>query len=502
MSSSIPDVKEMALAIAENSAQGIVVMDEAGHCLFANRAWTEVTGFTAEDMKGKPVHDWVHHQYPDGRIFPIDECPIGCTLGNSESVRNHRDLFFRKNGAPFHVSCAASPIIIDGIPVLKVLEIRDVSDEVELEKRKDDFLAMLAHELRNPLAPISAAAELLQAGRLDETGIRQSSKVIARQVNHMAGLINDLLDVSRVTRGLVELEMEGQDLKSVIAEAIEQVRPLIETRRHWLALNTAPEEAWVRGDRKRLVQVFANILVNAAKYTTDGGEITVSIEPGPRDLQVAIADNGIGMTAEMCEHAFDLFSQAQRLPDRTQGGLGIGLALVRSLVTLHDGIVTAHSEGLGKGSTVTVSLPRMSTGRAIVPKDLGDDPISVTTTPLRILIVEDGRDTAETLAILLKSLGHAVHVEYDPHTALDAAHGGAYDVFLLDLGLPGMDGLELARRIRLQPQHAQSLLIAVTGYGQPQDRQSAIDAGFNHHLIKPLDLLQLNTILAFHGRAS
>jgi PAS domain S-box-containing protein len=495
MSSQFPDVKELALAIAENSVQGIVVMDENGYCLFANQAWTEVTGFTHEDMQGKPVHDWVHHHHPDGRPFPIHECPIGCTLGNNESVRNHRDLFFHKGGESFHVSCAASPIIMDGGPVLKVLEIRDISAEVELEKRKDDFLAMLAHELRNPLAPISAAAELLQLGHLDDAEVEQSSKIISRQVDHMTGLINDLLDVSRVTRGLVELQKERQDLKSIIAEAIEQVRPLIEGRRHWLAVSTAPGEALVQGDRKRLVQIFVNVLVNSTKYTPDGGNIAVSMETHPDTLRIEIADNGIGMTAEMCQGAFGLFTQAQRTPDRTQGGLGIGLALVRSLVTLHDGIVTARSDGLGKGTTVTIDLPRMSPDVTVAPEATRNDVIGAAPKPLNIMIVEDGQDTAETLGMLLRSLGHAVFIEYDSHTALEAAVDRTYDAFLIDVGLPGMDGIELARQIRLQPQHTHCLLVAITGYGQPQDRQKAIDAGFDHYLVKPVGLRQLNEIL-------
>lgn len=311
----------------------------------------------------------------------------------------------------------------------------------------------------------------------------------------MTGLINDLLDISRVTRGLVELQKQSQDLKCVIAEAIEQVRPLIEGRRHWLAVSTAPDEALVHGDRKRLVQIFTNVLVNSTKYTPDGGKITVSMEAHPKTLQITIADNGIGMTAEMCQGAFGLFTQAQRTPDRTQGGLGIGLALVHSLVTLHDGIVTARSDGLGNGTTITIDLPRMSPDLAVAPEELSNDVVSAAPKPLSIMIVEDGRDTAETLGMLLRSLGHATFIEYDPHTALKAAAARTCDAFLIDVGLPGMDGIELARRIRLQPQHARCLLVAVTGYGQPQDRQKAIDAGFDHHLVKPVGLRQLNEIL-------
>jgi len=494
MFNALPEIRELALSIAENSVQGIVVMNEAGHCLYANRAWTELTGFTAEDMESKPVHDWVHYKHPDGSPFPIDDCPIGCTLGKNEIVRNHRDIFIKKDGSPFHVSCAASPIVIDGVPVLKILEIRDITQDVQMEQRKDEFLAMLAHELRNPLAPIAAATELLKVGSQDTAAVRRASNVISRQVQHMSGLVNDLLDVSRVTRGWIELAKEAVDIKPLVAEAVEQVRPLVEARRHWVAINTSPEPATVFGDRKRLVQVFANLLNNAVKYTPDGGDIAVSINVLRDVVQVSIEDNGIGMTAEMTECAFDLFTQAQRTPDRNQGGLGIGLALVRSLVTLHGGRVTARSDGLGKGAVLTVSLPRHVQGAADAPVRQADD-MAGSAPPMKIMVVDDSKDSADMLAMLLSAKGHRVRVENDPHAALSAALVDPQDVFLLDVGLPGMDGIELARQLRQQPHHARALLVAITGYGQEKDRRNAIDGGFDHHLVKPANIRQIDDLL-------
>lgn len=501
MPHSLPDLKQMAVAIAENSAQGIVVMDESGYCLYANRAWLELTGFSADDMRSKPVHDWVHHHYPDGRPLPLHECAIGCTLGKHKNVRNHRELFFRKEGTPFHVECAASPILVDGIPVLKILEIRDVTQEVETERRRDEFLAMLAHELRNPLAPISAAASLLQLAAFNETSVRRASQIIARQVGHMTGLIDDLLDVSRVTRGQVELEKAAHDVRSVLADALEQIRPLMDAKRHRVALTSSPGAAVVFGDRKRLVQVFANLVGNAAKYTPDAGEITVDFDTVEDRVRVTVGDNGIGMTADMIDRAFELFTQAERSSDRSQGGLGIGLALVKRLIALHDGRVSIRSAGAGTGTTVTVELPRLADDPASMARGTGDARPLRAGLALDIMIVEDTKDAAEALAMLMRALGHRVQHELDPYAALGKAGDGRYDAFLIDVGLPGMDGIELARRLRQQPQHATSLLIAITGYGQPHDRQSAMQAGFDHHLVKPADVGALQDILSTRALA-
>lgn len=489
------DAKDIALAIAENSTQGIVVMDEDGYGLYTNRSWTEVTGFTADDMRSKPVHDWFHHHRPDGTPFPIDECPIGCILRKNENIRNHRDLFFRKDGTSFHVSCSASSIGANGEPVLKILEIRDITEEVEVERRKDEFLAMLAHELRNPLAPIAAAADLLKMGTIDKAGLKQASAVIARQTGRISSLVDDLLDVSRVTRGLIVLDKECVDMKAIVLEAIEQVRPLVEAKRHWIAVHTVPEPANVLGDRKRLVQVLTNILDNAAKYTPDGGEITVSIEVEADVVRISVADNGIGMTAEMAECAFELFTQEQRTPDRAQGGLGIGLAIVRSIVTQHGGTVSAQSDGLDQGTVLMFSLPRHTQSTTRLGNGDADKAAPTTDRPLKIMVVDDSNDAAHMLGMLLQALGHRIRVENDPYKALEAARTVSQDIFFLDIGLPGMDGMELARQLRQQPQNARAMIVALTGYGQAQDRRNSIEAGFDYHLVKPANLQQLNELL-------
>jgi PAS domain S-box-containing protein len=370
--------------------------------------------------------------------------------------------------------------------------------EEELRKKdrqKDEFLAMLAHELRNPLAPIGAAAELLQMVKLDEERIRQTSRIIGRQVRHMTSLVDDLLDVSRVTRGLVELDDELLDIGDVVADAVEQVTPLMRSRQHHLGLQMALKAPLVMGDKKRLVQIIANLLNNAAKYTPEGGDIQVKTEVRNDDVLIQVIDNGIGMAPELACRAFDLFTQAERTSDRISGGLGLGLALVKSLVELHQGTVTAYSPDLGKGSTFTVRLPRLRTENCVPGLQNADATPQPATRPLRIMVVDDNADAASMLGMLLEASGHEVLIEHGSQKALERARKEAPQVCVLDIGLPEIDGNELAKRLRAQPETAQSVLIAVTGYGQENDRKQTQAAGFDHHLVKPVDTAQLSAIL-------
>jgi signal transduction histidine kinase/ActR/RegA family two-component response regulator len=362
------------------------------------------------------------------------------------------------------------------------------------DRRKDEFLAMLAHELRNPLAPISAAAQLLNMGPPDSARVERTSAIIARQVAHMTGLIDDLLDVSRVTRGLVVLGRDEVDLRRVIDDAVEQVRPLIEARGHRLALQLTPESApqaapaLVQGDYKRLVQVVANLLNNAAKYTPEGGRLGVWMGASPEHVLVSVTDNGIGIAADLLPTVFDLFSQAERTPDRAQGGLGLGLALVKSLVELHGGMVTVASEGRNMGTEFTVRLPRLqgkvaADGPQTAPPAAGAD----SSRGLKLMLVDDNEDAAMTLGLLLESSGHTVTVSHDPLDALARAGDERFDVFLLDIGLPGMSGHELARRLRKLPGTQGTALMAITGYGQESDRADGEEAGFDRYFVKPVD---------------
>jgi len=367
----------------------------------------------------------------------------------------------------------------------------------ETDRRKDEFLAMLSHELRNPLAPIGAAAELLQRTKLDDGMLKRTSQIIGRQVKHMTALIDDLLDVSRVTRGLVELDQTVLDVSAVLHEAVEQVTPLIDARGHALALDLPPPGTQVLGDRKRLVQVVANLLGNAAKYTPEDGRLAVTAFAHGDRLHIDVLDNGIGMAPELAARAFDLFTQAERSSDRSSGGLGLGLALVKSLIELHGGEVACESAGAGQGSRFSVGLPLLHAPAAAVP--VPDTQPGADAALLRVLVVDDNVDAAVMLAMLLEASGHQVQVEHDPLEALAATLANPPQVCLLDIGLPGIDGLELARRLRARPGTAHALLIAITGYGQDSDRQQILQAGFDHHLVKPIDIAQLYTLLDGSG---
>ena len=370
----------------------------------------------------------------------------------------------------------------------------------QADRRKDEFLAMLAHELRNPLAPISTAAQLLKLGQRSDERISRTSDVITRQVGHMTSLINDLLDVSRVTRGLIVLERQRVPLQQVMADAVEQVRPLIEARRHKLSMQAPTEEVLVLGDAKRLVQVLANLLSNAAKYTLEGGHLTLWLEADVQEARLHVSDNGMGISAELLPHVFDLFSQAERPSDRSQGGLGLGLPLVKSLVELHAGSVRAVSRGQDCGSEFVVTLPRLGLFDATPSGRRGGSDAHAEPAALRVMVVDDNVDAAQMLAMYLENEGHEVTVLHDPHEALALAERAPMDAFLLDIGLPGMDGNELASRLRALPQTRGAMLIAITGYGQRFDRLRSMQAGFDHYLVKPADPAALAALLAHASR--
>ena len=364
----------------------------------------------------------------------------------------------------------------------------------ETDRRKDEFLAMLAHELRNPLAPIRNAAEILWLMSSDPERVRETSGIIVRQARHMNAIVDDLLDVSRVTRGLVTIEKQPIDLRSVITAAVEQSLPLIDGRRHDLRVALPEAPVVVLADRVRLTQVFCNLLNNAAKYTPPGGSIGVTIvEQSANRVEVDVTDSGEGIDPALLPQVFELFAQGKRTPDRAQGGLGIGLSLAKTLVDLHGGTIEAASEGGGRGSRFTVGLPRVD-GSPVTPSDA---PLALSTAspPLRIMVVDDNVDAAESLAMMLELDGHCVVRAHNARAAIAVARNECPNVMLLDIGLPDIDGYELARRLRALPEVGDALLIAVSGYGQSEDRQLAADAGFDHYLVKPVEFESLRALL-------
>lgn len=368
-------------------------------------------------------------------------------------------------------------------------------------RHKDDFLAMLAHELRNPLAPIGTAAQLLVMSPGNEVTVRKVSAIINRQVSHLTHIVDDLLDVSRITRGLVELHTEPLDVKLVISSAVEQAQVLIEARHHQLILKLGATPAFVEGDKTRLVQVLSNLLNNAAKYTQDNGEIVLSLDVREDHVQLAVSDNGSGIAPDLMSHIFELFTQADRTLDRAQGGLGLGLSLVKNIVALHGGEVEAKSEGLGKGSVFTIKLPLLKkqsdTGTVGRLGDLHLPRIAVPDSErLQLMVVDDNRDAGQSLGALLKANGYRTLVHESAESALSDAALPGTRVFILDIGMPEMDGYELARRLRVNPATQRAVLIALTGYGQEKDRALGKAAGFDHYFVKPVDPHQLTQLLA------
>jgi CheY-like chemotaxis protein len=318
---------------------------------------------------------------------------------------------------------------------------------------------------------------------------------MVRQVDHMVRLVDDLMEVSRITRGKIELQLGLVTLDRVIQEAVELSRPLLDAGRHRLEVRSRVREPLtVMGDRVRLAQVFANLLNNAAKYTPEGGHIQLKLEADGDSHVLTVADDGIGMEPALVGRVFDLFTQAERTPDRSQGGLGLGLALARSLVELHGGSVAAASPGLGKGSTFTVRLPRFEQ-EIESPVAEAVRHAATAQAPLRVLVVDDNLDAAHTLNLFLAAAGHRVEIAYNALDALDIAKVFSPQVCLLDIGLPDLDGNELARRLRRLPQTAGATLIAATGYGRQQDRDAAHEAGFDHYMVKPVNTLQLSELL-------
>lgn len=409
--------------------------------------------------------------------------------------RSGKVVWVTVKGKMFNAKTTGKPRFA-GVAV-EITERKAVEDGLqESNRRKDEFLAMLAHELRNPLAPISAAAQLLIAAPLDRERVHKSSQIIARQVDHMTGLVNDLLDVSRVNRGLVTIQKEPIEIRTIIADAVEQIAPLLQGRHHHLAMELTPVSAIVSVDRKRLVQVIANVLNNAAKYTPQGGRICIRTEVEETNVVIEITDDGIGMTSDLTARVFDIFTQGHVTPDRNSGGLGLGLALVKSLVEVHDGSVTARSKGLGHGSTITIRLP-LTDGTAEIDVDLhlAVAPQSAERS-LKILVVDDNVDAAETIAMLLEAIGYEVYVEHGARRALERAGMEKPNVCLLDIGLPEMNGNELAKQIRKIPGMDGAVLIALTGYGQDDDRVKTRNAGFDHHFVKPIETAELASVLA------
>jgi PAS domain S-box-containing protein len=488
--------------LVDTAAEGVWILDGDHRTTYVNRRMAE--------MLERPVHEILGHSgdalfVPESRA-DIDEVWEACRRG----LRERREIGFRlPDGRRLWASASVSPVLDEnggfgGILAMltDVTERRRLDEELrrrveELaaeDRRKDEFLAMLAHELRNPLAAISNAGHVLDQGGAADARTRDLVGVIGRQVRHLSRLVDDLLDVSRFTRGKIELRKRPVELRPIVEGAVETTRPLLEQQGHRLTVSIPEEPVVLEADATRIEQVLANLLNNAAKFTEPGGCIDLSAEVRDSEAVLAVRDNGTGIAPELLPRIFDLFVQEDRSLARSHGGLGIGLTLVRSLVERHGGRVEARSEGPGHGSELVVRLPvlmRAAERHGLRPAEAREDH-----GPARILLVEDNVDAADALAELLRMWGHEVDVVHDGASAVGRAGEGRPDVVLLDIGLPGMDGYQVAGALRALPELQGALLVALTGYGQEADRRRSAAAGFDHHLVKPVDLEELKRLVA------
>jgi PAS domain S-box-containing protein len=437
------------------------------------------------------------------RIHPDDREPTRQAIDTSITNRTAYDTQYRTVGLDGRVRWIRAlgrahyeqgvPVRFDGITVdiTELVALREAAEAANLAK--DQFLAMLGHELRNPLAPILTALQLIKLRGVD--AVERERSIIERQVQHLVRLVDDLLDVARITRGRVDLKRERVEAADIVARAIEIASPLLEQQRHTLLVDV-PRGLLIEGDASRLAQIVANLVNNAAKYTEPAGRVSISGREEGDDVVLAVRDTGAGIDAEMLPRIFDLFVQEPQALARSQGGLGLGLAIVRSLVELHGGSVTANSLGRGHGAEFVVRLPRampMEAGVVAPPRHaVAVPPVSRGT---RVLIVDDNADAATMLGTLVREFGYEPHVTFDAPSALAAAERLNPHVALVDLGLPVMDGFELAERFAAHPELRQTRLIAVTGYGQPHDRETSKHAGFTAHLVKPVDANHLRAVL-------
>jgi PAS domain S-box-containing protein len=480
-------------AIVECSDDAIISKSIDGTITSWNPAAERLYGYAASEIIGRSIMTIVPPE------LVAEERDILARLRAGERIEHFDTVRVAKDGRRIDVSLAISPVRDeDGVVIGASKIARDIGKRKEFEGRlreeqrlKDEFLATLGHELRNPIAPIQTAAELLFRLSLPDPRATAAAGVIHRQTRQLKRLVDDLLDLARVTQGRITLDAASVDLGEVIAEGVEMVGPLIRGKHHQLieVWNTRP--LFVRGDKARLVQCIGNVVGNAAKYTDSGGQIRVSLRSEGAHAVVEIADNGIGIAPELLPRVFDLFVQGSRSLDRTEGGLGIGLSMVKRIVEMHGGEVSVRSEGPRRGSTFELRLPLAQTPGSDRPA-----PIALEAPRRRVLIVDDNADAADSLGLLLSLRGHETQVVYGAREALAQVEGFRPDTALLDIGLPEMDGYELARHLRAMPGLQGLRLIALTGYGQAADFESTRAAGFDDHLVKPADLPALERALA------
>jgi PAS domain S-box-containing protein len=497
------ETRSYLAAIVDSSDDAIISKNLDGIIQSWNTAAQRLFGYTAEEAVGRHV----------SILIPVDrsdeEDRIIARLRAGERVYHYDTVRVRSDGRRIDVSLTISPIRDDAGRLIGASKIvRDIADRKkaeqqvyelltqlkETDRRKDEFLATLAHELRSPLAPLTACLEILKRGCRGDASVRTSMETMDRQLGQMVRLVDDLLDVSRVTSNKLQLRRERVELASVIGQAVEVSRPLAAAAKHELSVTLPAEPVYLHADRDRLAQVFGNLLTNACRYTDPGGHIRVTAERHNGSVTVTVADDGIGIPPAKLSAVFEMFAQVQPDAERARGGLGIGLRVVKRLVELHGGTVHATSDGPGRGSAFVVRLPAVPQGPA--PEPAG--PPSDLTQPVggrRVLVVDDNADSATSLAVLLELSGHTTATAFDGPSAVAEAERFRPDVVLLDISLPKFDGHEVALRIRNLPWGKGVTIIALTGWAQEEDRRRSAAAGIDHHMVKPVDYEALTRLL-------
>ncbi|WP_435008181.1 response regulator [Tundrisphaera lichenicola] len=480
----------------------ILTMDIRGRITGANAGARAVLGYFEEELIGRPIGQiYIAEDVRNG--VPDRELERAGARGGDDQERWH----LRKDGSRFWGSGHITPLLDESgqlrgfTKVVRDMTERKRADEAlrEADRRKDEFLAMLAHEIRNPLSAIQNASQLARVPGISAEKIEWAREVISNQVRHLAHLVDDLLDVSRINRGKIRLRVDQVDLVEVARRAVETARPTIEDRGHELSTTLGPEPLIIEGDPTRLEQVLINLLSNAAKYTEPGGRIALTAAREGEMIRIDVQDNGIGIGSEMLPHVFELFAQFDRSLDRTQGGLGVGLTIAQRLVELHGGTIQADSPGLGMGSTFSVRLPaavavdrpepaRTAESRSVRPGS-------------RVLVVDDNLASASALADLLQMSGYDVDLVHEGREAIAAARLRRPEVVLLDIGLPGMDGYQVAEQLRSEEPTKRATIIAITGYGEEQAIRRSREAGFDHHLVKPVDYQSLLDLMIKSDRS-
>lgn len=499
-------------ALLATAPDGIMIADADGKMVLINDQVERMVGYRRDELLGQTVELLVPERFRathvgQRRAFMADPHmrPMGAGRDLSVLTRDSRELPVEISLSPLQTE--------DGLLIVSI--IRDVSERRRLEaelkqrndeltdtdRRKDEFLAVLSHELRNPLAPIQSAVEVLRTTESKEPDVHWARDVINRQVDQMARLIEDLLDVSRINQGKIRLHRERVPLSAMVASAVETVRPLVEGRGHVLDIQLPPDDVELVCDPIRVAQVIANLLNNAAKYTDECGRIRVTARVDGREVELRVKDTGIGIPREFLPRIFETFSQADRSLERARGGLGIGLTLVKTLVELHGGHVVATSEGPGKGAEFIVRLP--TAGGPAAPSSRAEEPSKPEGAPRRrVLVADDNVDFAESVARLLKRRGFEVTVVHTGAQAIEKARALSPEIALLDIGLPGISGYDVATELRSVPGLSDLLLVAVSGYGREEDRSRSRESGFDEHLTKPIQIEALLEVLRRPRRGS